>query len=189
MIDARPRIPRAQLIQQLDTLVSQAKTSGQPLSILALDLDHFKPFEDQSSAQATATALENYARCLETALESELKAGAVLACCGGDLFVLLLPKQGLDAAVTLADRLRSAVQEALTEACLTVSVGVATSPAAGVNWRSPDLLALADARMAFAKKRLNPHHNLVWAGALPSDWYLRLEIDASDWPSLELAVA
>jgi hypothetical protein len=38
--------------------------------------------------------------------------------------------------------------------------------------------------MTFAKRRLPPHHNLVWAGDLPSDWLQRLGLREAGWPGL-----
>ncbi|MCV2369219.1 GGDEF domain-containing protein [Roseateles oligotrophus] len=173
--------------QALQSLMEQAATaaraSAQPLAVLTLDLDHFKAYlEDQGHAQAQ-TVLTRAANLLT----SLLPAGASLAHLGGDEFVMLLPATDLAAAVATAETLRLAVETefaALTgPAPLTVTLGAAASPT-GADWTARSLLALADARMTFGKKRLLPHHNRVWSGTLPSDWYPRFDVQAEVWPSI-----
>lgn len=100
---------------------------------------------------------------------------------------MLLPATDLPAAVATAETLRLAVEAEFASLAgptpLTVTLGAAASPA-GADWTARSLLALADARMTFGKKRLLPHHNRVWSGTLPSDWYPRFDVQAEVWPSL-----
>ncbi|MCV2359013.1 MULTISPECIES: GGDEF domain-containing protein [Roseateles] len=173
--------------QALQALMEQAATaarsSGQSLAVLTLDLDHFKAYlEDQGQSQAQ-TVLQSAAKLFA----DRMPAGASLAHLGGDEFVMLLPATDLAAAVATAETLRAAVEAEFASlggpTPLTVTLGAAASPS-GSDWTARSLLALADARMTFGKKRLLPHHNRVWSGTLPSDWYPRFDVQAEVWPSL-----
>lgn len=174
---------RKAMLEQLEQAAAQARSSGQVLSLLTLDLDHFKAYQDSRGSDAAQAALLKLAQTLAAAIP----AGATLSHLGGDEFVVLLPGHDVVAASAAAEQLRAAVEAAFAgiegPARLTVTLGVAASPA-GKDWNARSLLSLADARMTFAKKRLLPHHNLVWAGTLPSDWYLRLDVQAGVWPSV-----
>lgn len=172
----RPSLPQA-----LQDVAAQARQQGQPLALLTLDIDHFKDFCDRAEPEQSAEVLQQLA-----ALLMRHKPGAAIAVhLGADEFALLLPGLDLPASSALAEALRADVAQAFAslDRPLTVTIGVAATPA-GHRWQATELLALADARMTFAKRRLQPHHNLVWAGALPSDWYLRLGIAADGWPAL-----
>jgi diguanylate cyclase (GGDEF)-like protein len=176
-------LPRAQALTLLDGAASVAQAGQQPLAVLALDVDHFKAYQDAAGTDAAASVLER----LSGLLASGLSEPALLGHLGGDEFLVVLPGTDLPAAQAKADALREAVRSGLADVDatppLTITVGIAARPSAG-SWTARDLLSLADARMTFAKKRLTPHHDLAWAGSLPSDWYARLDIDAQRWPSL-----
>ncbi len=170
-------------MKALAQATQDAKASQQPLAVLTLDVDHFKPFQDEAGDTQAGIALT----LLVEVLQQTLPEGTSITHLGSDEFFVTLPGSGLAAAQTLAESLRGAVERGLSgiEAAprLTVTLGVAASPAEG-QWDDQTLLALADMRMTFAKRRLTPHHNLVWAGTLPSDWHARLDIDPARWPSL-----
>jgi diguanylate cyclase (GGDEF)-like protein len=181
-------LDRQALQGHLDQAAAAARAAGQPLAVLTMDLDHFKLYlEDQGQPQAQAVLLR-----VAGLLKAHQPSGASLVHLGGDEFVMLLPATDLPAATEKAEALRSAVQAEFAglagPAPLTISLGAAASPA-GSDWSAHSLLSLADARLTFGKKRLQPHHNRVWAGALPSDWYPRFEIKPEQWPSLDLQPA
>ena len=177
-------LDRAALQGLMEQAAAAARTDGRPLAVLTLDLDHFKAYlEDQGHAQAQAVLVQ-----AAELLRSMQPAGASLAHLGGDEFVMMLPATDLPAAVATAETLRTAVEAAFAGLAgkarqLTVTLGAAASPP-GSDWTARSLLALADARMTFGKKRLLPHHNRVWSGALPSDWYPRFDVQPEVWPSL-----
>ncbi|WP_271009098.1 GGDEF domain-containing protein [Paucibacter sp. B51] len=181
-------LDRTALQGHLDQAAAAARAAGQPLAVLTMDLDHFKAYlEDQGQAQAQAVLLR-----VAELLKAQQPAGGSLVHLGGDEFVMLLPATDLAAAHEKAEALRAAVQAACADldgpAPLTISLGAAASPVGG-DWNANSLLALAEARLTFGKKRLQPHHNRVWAGTLPSDWYHRFEIQAEQWPNLDLQPA
>jgi len=176
-------LDRKAMMQTLEAVAQASRASGHPLSLLTLDVDHFKSYQDAHGPAQAEQVLTQLAMLLQ-----QLQPGsASLAYLGADEFVLILPDTALAAAVALAERLRERIASALAQLTvqppLSATIGVAASPA-NQNWNASTLLALADMRMTFAKRRLTPHHNLVWAGTLPSDWNTRLEIDPATWPSL-----
>ena len=170
-------------MQALNKAALEALSQQQSLAVMTLDVDHFKPYQDEVGESQAAAALAR----LVAVLGQTLPGGTSVVHLGSDEFFVLLVGSDLAAAQSLAEQVRGAVEQGLagTPAAprLTVTVGVAASPAHGP-WTGADLLGLADMRMTFAKRRLTPHHNLVWAGTLPSDWHARLDIDPTRWPSL-----
>ncbi|MET0520272.1 MAG: GGDEF domain-containing protein [Burkholderiaceae bacterium] len=175
-------LDRKALQPVLEAVAQASRASGHSLALLTLDLDHFKGFQDEHGPARAEQVLTQLAMLLQQLQPSS----ASLAYLGADEFVLILPDTGLPAAAALAERLRERIAGALAQLGgqppLSATLGVAASPA-NQDWDASTLLALADMRMTFAKRRLTPHHNLVWAGTLPSDWYIRLEIDPASWPS------
>jgi len=173
-------LTREQGLQALDQAARAAQTAGQPLAVLTLDLDHFKAWSDGVDAGRAAQAIAAVGSLLAA------EAGAHASHLGGDEFMQIMPGTDLSAALATAERLRDAIAGALAHfdalPPLTATLGVAAAPA-GTPWSGTALLSLADARMTFAKKRLEPHHNLAYGGALPSDWYTRLDIDPQKWPT------
>jgi diguanylate cyclase (GGDEF)-like protein len=183
-LSSLPRLlDRQALRAALGAAADAARASGHALSLLTLDLDHFKDYQDREGEDPARQVLTQ----LALLLEQLLPPAARLAYLGADEFVILLPDCHLAQATALAERLRERVAAALAQLQqqppLTATLGVAASPP-GADWSADSLLALADTRMTFAKRRLPPHHNLVWAGDLPSDWLQRLGLREAGWPGL-----
>jgi len=107
---------RRTLSERLDGYLAQAGRSGVPLSIVMLDLDHFKAFNDRRGHQAGDRLL----REVTAAWQAELRPSDLLARYGGEEFVAVLPTADETTAVRVADRLRAAMPS--TE---TVSAGAA----------------------------------------------------------------
>ncbi len=177
-------LDRPALQRQMEAAAGAARAAGTALAALTFDLDHFKSYLDAQGADKARAVLLRVAQLLT----ERLPAGASLAHLGGDEFVMLLPGHDLQAAVDKAESLR---QDVATEFAsldgpnpITATLGAAASPP-GSDWSATSLLSLADARMTFGKKRLQPHHNRVWAGSLPSDWYPRFDVQPGVWPSLD----
>jgi len=118
---------------------------------LLIDLDHFKQVNDRHGHDAGDRVLRAAAR--EMLLQ--LRGGDVIARLGGEEFVGFLPGAGVEAARSVAERLRTSVQELRVPAdpepiAVTVSIGVHVA-AAGVDEVEP-LLAKADEAMYRAKR-------------------------------------
>jgi diguanylate cyclase (GGDEF)-like protein len=112
------------------------RPSDGPFGVIALDIDHFKPYNDRYGHPAGDTALRRVAAAARGALRGEHDQ---IARVGGEEFVVLLP--GADAGQTrdVAQRIRSAVRDAGIphqdgrDGVLTVSLGMAVAgDAAGI---------------------------------------------------------
>lgn len=103
-----------------------AQRSGRPLSVMMLDIDHFKHINDQYGHGVGDQMLVGISQLLS----SSCRAGDVLARWGGEEFMVLLPETALGDAYLLAERIRQTVADtanwppASPSAC-TVSMGVA----------------------------------------------------------------
>jgi len=177
-LDATGLPGREALLKSLEQQTDLAHQAGTTLAVMVFDVDHFKDIKGSNSHG------DEVLKHLAQVLRDAMPAKGEVAHLDGDEFVACLPATDMAAAAELGETLRQTVEAAFAKSAepLTVTIGVAVSPA-GKDWTAGKLLSLADSRMTFAKKRLNPNRNIVWAGALPSDWYVRLSVDAATWPS------
>ena len=126
--------------------------TGSRLSLLMIDIDGFKAFNDALGHQAGDQCLKKVAAVID---EGVRRAGDVVSRYGGEEFAVLLPDTDLAGATALAERVRAAVEERninhpATQRALTVSIGVST--ASGRDDGDPSLLVrAADAALYKAK--------------------------------------
>ncbi|WP_216819971.1 sensor domain-containing diguanylate cyclase [Zoogloea sp. LCSB751] len=113
----------------LDLELRRAMRSGQPLSLLMIDVDHFKDFNDHFGHVEGDRCLQMVARTLNVAV---VRAADMVARYGGEEFVALLPGTDAAAAALVAERLREAVEAlcivhrgTLETSRVTISIGVA----------------------------------------------------------------
>lgn len=119
---------------------------GSPLSLLMMDVDHFKEFNDEYGHPAGDSVLMEVASILTRESRSE----AVVARYGGEEFAVILPNCGWEAAAGVAERIRRAIEAGPWDLRpITVSVGFATMIDRELNRSS--LMARADAAMYQAK--------------------------------------
>lgn len=124
----------------------RSRRNGLPLSLLLVDVDHFKQYNDYYGHGAGDDCLKRVALALAGCCERPFD---LVARYGGEEFIALLPETDLDGAHHLAEKMRAAV-EALSiphayssaGAVVTVSVGVATH---GANRVKSNLRHLQDA--------------------------------------------
>lgn len=107
---------------------ARAQRSGQPLTVLLLDVDHFKHFNDAHGHQSGDDCLRRVARALATGLQ---RPADLVARYGGEEFVCLLPETDECGGLHLAEALRQRVQQSHVDnagngACpaVTISVGI-----------------------------------------------------------------
>ncbi|WP_229411171.1 MULTISPECIES: GGDEF domain-containing protein [unclassified Massilia] len=138
-----------------DTLQAEwarAQRQGQPLSLLMVDVDNFKAFNDANGHLGGDECLKRIA----TAVASEMRANDLVARYGGEEFAVILPNQSLKGAASVAERIRTRVEQLQVPNRLaaglhvTVSIGAATALASPDNGPS-DLVATADAALYRAK--------------------------------------
>jgi two-component system, sensor histidine kinase LadS len=105
---------------------STSQRSGRNLSVIMLDLDHFKSVNDKFGHAVGDAALVATARALAEAA----REGDIVARWGGEEFLFLLPETDIDAARALAERLQKTIRDIRipvksAEVALTASFGLA----------------------------------------------------------------
>ncbi len=109
----------------LDKSIDLMRRMHSPVSVLALDLDHFKRINDSWGHGNGDLALRHFVRLVTSHLRNEDVLGRI----GGEEFLIFLPNTGPDAAATVAERLRALVAAQPVAGTqgpipLTVSIGV-----------------------------------------------------------------
>ncbi|GIZ51782.1 GGDEF domain-containing protein [Noviherbaspirillum aridicola] len=141
--------------QRLEAEWARARRAGEPLSLLMMDIDFFKRYNDHYGHPAGDVCLQRVAAVLDAHAR---RPADLVARVGGEEFAVLLPSAGTAAAVQLAERMRLAVAAAeIPHAAsgaaghVTASFGVASVVPDGS--RSPSsLVAAADAALYRAKE-------------------------------------
>jgi len=137
-------------METLGTEVTRAQRHKHPLSILMIDVDNFKRYNDSFGHQVGDKLLTEIAALLKGAIRSIDYAARY----GGDEFVLLLHETSSTDAMQLAERLRKSVAAATFEPGhhkVTVSIGVASYPEHGE--KAQAIIESADAVLYEAKRR------------------------------------
>jgi diguanylate cyclase len=137
----------------LDKAMAESAKSGEPLSLLMTDIDHFKKFNDTFGHLTGDQVL----RLVAQAVKQNVKGQDVAARYGGEEFAVVLPRTALQQALTVADHIRRAVmgKELMKRSTgehlgrITISIGVAV--------RRPDdtaqsLIGRADTGLYAAKR-------------------------------------
>ncbi len=141
---------RRALLERLSVEVDRARRFKQQLSLLMVDLDHFKNINDQYGHLGGDAIL----RQMGALLNGAVRTIDVVARYGGEEFVLILPETSTDGAAVFGERMREKVSEHQFEVDhavhLTCSVGVATFPSSRVA-STEDLFARADEALYRAK--------------------------------------
>jgi diguanylate cyclase (GGDEF)-like protein len=133
----------------------RACRAGTPLSLVMIDTDLFKPFNDTYGHQRGDDCLIRIANTLRNGLK---RPGDMAARYGGDEFMLLIPGSDAQGVAELAEALRARIEAmeffsegSATDEAITVSLGVVTGyPTRGFS--SGDLIAAADAALYQAKE-------------------------------------
>ena len=149
--------------RHLATMLEQAREPTRDLSILMMDIDHFKKVNDSHGHDAGDAVLKEFARRLQRSIR-----GVDLACrYGGEEFVVLMPDTDLFHAQVVAERVRHSMANQPIEVgagaplLITVSVGVALMESAA---DTPDtLLKRADISLYRAKRE--GRNRVVYAAA------------------------
>ncbi|MDQ7836313.1 MAG: GGDEF domain-containing protein [Humidesulfovibrio sp.] len=122
---------RKLLFQEGPRLIDAALRADMPVSLLMLDLDHFKSVNDTYGHAAGDAVLAAFADLLE----HKVRQSDIFARVGGEEFAVLAPNAGSEAVCELAERIRAAVAElpvpvptstGETTLSITVSIGAAT---------------------------------------------------------------
>ena len=142
---------------------AESRFANQPISAVIIDLDDFKVINDTFGHHSGDATLVTVAKCLQ----NEMRKEDLLARIGGDEFAVVLPNTSLDAAQTIAERLRLSIQQARIDVGgkqtgLTASLGVAESHGTSESW--DQLLICCDHALYKVK---HEGGNLVFGGVFP----------------------
>lgn len=141
---------------QLALAFERARADGEPLSVLMLDVDHFKAYNDRYGHPAGDECLRQVAQALREGLRHP---SDLVARFGGEEFVIVMQQADQAAALGAAERIRAAVESlgmrhegSVTSSVVTASVGTATlAPCYDIT--SPDkLVSCADQALYEAKR-------------------------------------
>jgi two-component system cell cycle response regulator len=143
---------RRYFFERLRSELSHARRERRALSVLLLDIDHFKVVNDTFGHLAGDRAL----CAISTGCVGAVRAGDLFARYGGEEFAVIARDADLTEAVALAERLRRLVRDLRIEAgregiSLTVSIGVAALSECGPEVEPSTLFARADRRLYSAK--------------------------------------
>jgi diguanylate cyclase (GGDEF)-like protein len=140
--------------ERLDGEWQRASRNGWPLSLLLIDVDYFKRYNDLHGHQAGDDCLRRIAQALRVALD---RPADVLVRYGGEEFACILPDTDAAGALAVAQRLEQCIRaqaiphgDSIVEGHVTASVGAATRPA-GAEVSMAALLASADGQLYRAK--------------------------------------
>jgi diguanylate cyclase (GGDEF)-like protein len=131
---------RAFLYRRTDFEIKRSNRYGDPVALMMLDIDDFKKFNDQYGHQEGDLLLES----LGAAIEAETRDTDICCRYGGEEFAVLQPSTNRVDALSLAERLRAAVENIQShEKRVTVSIGVAVSTAS-TKHTTQSLVKMAD---------------------------------------------
>jgi len=118
---------RAHFIDGAEAELRRADRFNRDVTVLMVDLDHFKRINDRYGHAAGDEALRVFARVLR----QETRTVDLLGRLGGEEFAILLPETGMESALQVAERLRAAIEQASfvfhhsKPISFTISIGVA----------------------------------------------------------------
>jgi diguanylate cyclase (GGDEF)-like protein len=142
---------RRSAMDQLEQAWSAASRSGLPLSVMVVDIDHFKQINDSHGHATGDRVLREAAATLRASARREDSVCRI----GGEEFLVICPNTDLKSAMLSAERLRASLGAkrmtiGQTEKTLTVSIGVATRDT--VTTDMDVLVSLADQALYAAKE-------------------------------------
>ena len=138
-------------VQRLKEEFSRSTRHGIPISVMMIDIDHFKNFNDDFGHDAGDAIL----KMVSKTIENNIRSGDVACRFGGDEFMIIIPGTGQKDAIRLAERLRRNVettdlpygQQSLSA---TLSIGIASWPMNSISI-SDELYNAADKALYSAK--------------------------------------
>lgn len=150
--------------RHLDSIFKQklarAQRKSTPLSVIMLDIDHFKKFNDTYGHPLGDTLLQ----CLGKLLRTQTRASDIACRYGGEEFVLLMPDANVEIASRRAEELRLAFEQTYVSfegemLHATISLGIAMYP---IHGNSPEELIIQADQALYAAKAAGRNQVVVW---------------------------
>ncbi|WP_050763519.1 diguanylate cyclase [Roseibium sp. TrichSKD4] len=135
---------RRHFVESLRSKIEKARHKGHSLSLISIDVDHFKTFNDNNGHDAGDMVL----RAVGTALEQQFEGDDLPCRIGGEEFMVLLPDATSEEAMERAEALRQVIEKITVRygeknlPKITISSGVASCPDHGM--MPQDLIKVAD---------------------------------------------
>jgi diguanylate cyclase (GGDEF)-like protein len=146
--------------------IERSHRAGTPLSLLLLDLDHFKSINDRHGHAAGDEVLKK----VGAALREAVRSGDAACRIGGEEFAVIAPHAGSGAALQLAQRIRARLDARLASTRsrlgidrVTVTIGAAAFPADAAS--AAELFRVADERLYEGKR--SGRDRVIGAGVVP----------------------
>ncbi len=143
---------RRYLETTLERELSRAERNKEMLSVLVLDVDHFKKFNDTMGHDTGDALLIQFAQLLQKSVRKE----DMVCRYGGEEFVIVMPMANLEMALQKAEKICDATRNMKLSftnkeiTSVTVSIGVSTFPAHGLTGQ--ELITAADAALYQSKR-------------------------------------
>jgi diguanylate cyclase (GGDEF)-like protein len=149
---------RRQFEHLMRSVVAGAIERAEEVSILLVDIDHFKRINDRQGHEVGDRVLRNVARILSGAV----RKGDSVCRIGGEEFFVLCPATNAEAALAIADKLRHIVAEStvlseMTHGRVTVSIGAASAKGGTAARSHNELFRQADAALYHCKTHGRNH--------------------------------
>jgi diguanylate cyclase (GGDEF)-like protein len=118
-------------IEKLEQEINRLQRTGKTLSLIMLDIDHFKQFNDNFGHQVGDAVLKE----LAVIMLAQSRSHSIDICCryGGEEFAIIMPELDLQTAIIVAERLKKVVENHMfplkdnkREGKVTISLGVAS---------------------------------------------------------------
>jgi two-component system cell cycle response regulator len=156
----------------LEQEIDRAIRHDTVLSLLFVDIDHFKNFNDTYGHQTGDFILKEF--CIT--LKDHIRKYDTLARYGGEEFAIILPSTNEEESVSAAEKLRTTIEQTLfkksdlnIEYQLTASIGISTCrPASEDNFSKSDFISKADKALYEAK---NQGRNIVVSWSAKKKWF------------------
>jgi diguanylate cyclase (GGDEF)-like protein len=157
---------RRHFLDQLDEMAATARRLQHPLTLAMIDVDHFKPINDEHG-HATG---DQVLMAIGTACRNAVRSHDVIGRLGGEEFAMLMPITDKETAFRIVDRLREAVAAITlpTRDGRTVSVTISVGMAIFTDQEIDQLLLDADRALYLAKERGRNRVVLAEPQVLPS---------------------
>lgn len=165
LLDGLTEIPNHRRFSQVyEQEWRRCKRNAKPLSLIVVDVDHFKMYNDSNGHAAGDVVLRQVAQTLKASLK---RSSDFVARYGGEEFVILLPELEQEGARALAEQVRREIEalriphlESPVSPWVTISLGGVTQ-IPPESQEDPELFCIADAALYDAKHQ--GRNRVVWA--------------------------